>query len=156
MTTSPDDRSTDRQSPQRFDLAVIGSGGAAFAAAIRATTLRKSVVMIERGTLGGTCVNTGCVLQGAHRRGRGAPHCHRRVEVPGIGGAADPVDMPALIAGKQALVEAMRSEKYIDVADSYGWAIRHGDATFAGTPEAPSSRWLGWTEVSTSSRPSTT
>ena len=47
--------------PSRFDLAVIGSGGAAFAAAIRATTLGKSVVMIERGTLGGTCVNTGCV-----------------------------------------------------------------------------------------------
>ena len=47
--------------PSRFDLAVIGSGGAAFAAAIRATTLGKSVVMIERGTLGGTCVNTGCI-----------------------------------------------------------------------------------------------
>lgn len=30
----------------RFDLAVIGSGGAAFAAAIRATTLGKSVVMV--------------------------------------------------------------------------------------------------------------
>mgnify|MGYP002779820530 CR=1 FL=1 len=34
----------------RYDLAIIGSGGAAFAAAIRATTLGKSVVMIERGT----------------------------------------------------------------------------------------------------------
>ena len=45
----------------RYDLAIIGSGGAAFAAAIRATTLGKSVVMIERGTFGGTCVNTGCV-----------------------------------------------------------------------------------------------
>ena len=44
-----------------YDLAVIGSGGAAFAAAIRATTLGKRVVMIERGTIGGTCVNTGCV-----------------------------------------------------------------------------------------------
>ena len=40
----------------RYDLAIIGSGGAAFAAAIRATTLGKSVVMIERGTFGGTCV----------------------------------------------------------------------------------------------------
>ncbi|MFD8741377.1 FAD-dependent oxidoreductase, partial [Streptomyces sp. NPDC059618] len=47
--------------PTKYDLAIIGSGGGAFAAAIRATTLGKSVVMIERGTLGGTCVNTGCV-----------------------------------------------------------------------------------------------
>ena len=41
--------------PTKYDLAIIGSGGGAFAAAIRATTLGKSVVMIERGTLGGTC-----------------------------------------------------------------------------------------------------
>ena len=46
---------------QGLDLAVIGSGGAAMAAAIRATALGKSVVMIERGIFGGTCVNTGCV-----------------------------------------------------------------------------------------------
>ena len=44
-----------------YDLAMIGFGGAAFAAAIRATNLGRRVVMIERGTVGGTCVNTGCV-----------------------------------------------------------------------------------------------
>ena len=36
----------------RYDLAIVGSGGGAFAAAIRATTLGKSVVMIERGAPG--------------------------------------------------------------------------------------------------------
>ena len=45
----------------KVDLAIIGSGGAAFSAAIRASRLGKSVVMIEGGTFGGTCVNTGCV-----------------------------------------------------------------------------------------------
>ena len=45
----------------KVDLAIVGSGGAAFAAAIHATKLGRSVVMIERATLGGTCVNTGCV-----------------------------------------------------------------------------------------------
>ncbi|HJS94251.1 MAG TPA: FAD-dependent oxidoreductase, partial [Solirubrobacteraceae bacterium] len=45
----------------RYDLAIIGSGGAAFAAAIRARDVGASVVMIERGTVGGTCVNVGCV-----------------------------------------------------------------------------------------------
>ncbi len=39
--------------PAEFDLAVIGSGGGAFAAAIRATNLGKRVVMIERSTIGG-------------------------------------------------------------------------------------------------------
>src|SRR5438876_3206223 len=43
-----------------YDLAVVGSGGGAFAAAIKATELGARVVMIERGTVGGTCVNVGC------------------------------------------------------------------------------------------------
>lgn len=47
--------------PNDYDLAVIGSGGAAFAAAIRATALGARVAVIERGTVGGTCVNVGCV-----------------------------------------------------------------------------------------------
>src|SRR5829696_1174538 len=44
-----------------YDLVVIGSGGAAFSAAIAARRKNKTVAMIERGTTGGTCVNTGCV-----------------------------------------------------------------------------------------------
>ena len=44
-----------------YDLAIVGSGGAAFAAAITARDAGASVVMVERGTAGGTCVNTGCV-----------------------------------------------------------------------------------------------
>ena len=44
-----------------YDLAVIGSGGAAFAAAIRATTLGKRVVMIEGGPYGTTCARVGCM-----------------------------------------------------------------------------------------------
>src|SRR5579883_1110112 len=44
-----------------YDLAIVGSGGAAFAAAIRSRDRGARVVMIERGTIGGTCVNFGCV-----------------------------------------------------------------------------------------------
>jgi mercuric reductase len=122
-----------------FDLAIVGSGGGAFAAAIRATTLGKSVVMIERGTFGGTCVNTGCVPSKALLAAAEARHVavDAGSRFPGIAATADLVDMPALIAGKQDVVETMRSEKYVDVADAYGWPVRQGDATFAGTPGAP-------------------
>lgn len=96
-----------------FDLAIVGSGGGAFAAAIRATMLGKSVVMIERGTFGGTCVNTGCVPSKALLAAAEARHVAADAgsRFPGIAATADLVDMPALIAGKQDLVEAMRSEK---------------------------------------------
>ncbi|KPV41302.1 hypothetical protein AN478_01545 [Thiohalorhabdus denitrificans] len=42
-------------------VAVIGGGSAAFAGAIRAQDAGARVTLIERGTLGGTCVNVGCV-----------------------------------------------------------------------------------------------
>ncbi|MGH2601568.1 MAG: FAD-dependent oxidoreductase, partial [Dehalococcoidia bacterium] len=53
---------TRRRSPSEdYDLAIVGSGAAAFAAAIKAREQDARVVMIERGTVGGTCVNIGCV-----------------------------------------------------------------------------------------------
>ena len=42
-------------------IAVIGSGGAAMAAALKAAERGARITLIERGTIGGTCVNTGCV-----------------------------------------------------------------------------------------------
>src|SRR5699024_11562832 len=44
-----------------YDLLIIGSGGAAFSAAIKASENGAKVAMVERGTVGGTCVNIGCV-----------------------------------------------------------------------------------------------
>lgn len=45
-----------------FDLAIIGGGGAAFAAASKADELGLKTVMINKGLpMGGTCVNVGCV-----------------------------------------------------------------------------------------------
>jgi len=44
-----------------YDLAVIGAGSAGFSAAITAAELGAQVALIGHGTIGGTCVNTGCV-----------------------------------------------------------------------------------------------
>ncbi|MGD9430704.1 mercury(II) reductase [Arthrobacter russicus] len=122
-----------------FDLAVIGSGGGAFAAAIRATKLGKRVVMIERSTVGGTCVNTGCIPSKALLAAAEARHVavDGTGRFPGISTSAGPVDMGALIDGKRSLVEGMRSDKYVDLAADYGWDLRQGTAVFAGTPEEP-------------------
>ncbi|MFX0088061.1 MAG: dihydrolipoyl dehydrogenase [Candidatus Hodarchaeota archaeon] len=43
------------------DIAIIGGGPAGYVAAIRASQLNAKVVLIERGQLGGTCLNRGCV-----------------------------------------------------------------------------------------------
>ncbi|MDA1349103.1 MAG: FAD-dependent oxidoreductase, partial [Chloroflexi bacterium] len=47
---------------QKFDLIIIGGGGAAFAAATKASDLGKTALLINSGLpLGGTCVNVGCM-----------------------------------------------------------------------------------------------
>ncbi len=120
-----------------YDLAVIGSGGAAFAAAITARDAGASVVMIERGTVGGTCVNTGCVPSKALLAAAAARHGAASQPFPGITTQAGPADMAALTGGKDDLVAAMRAGKYVDLAADYGWPILAGTARFAGSPDAP-------------------
>lgn len=56
---------------EQIDLLVIGGGPAGYAAAIHARHLGKSVVLVEKDTLGGTCLNRGCIptkalLESAH------------------------------------------------------------------------------------------
>ena len=47
---------------EQFDLVVIGSGPGGYIAAIRASQLKMKVALIERyNTLGGTCLNVGCI-----------------------------------------------------------------------------------------------
>ena len=43
------------------DVAVLGGGPGGYPAAIRAAQLGLSVVVIEQGNLGGTCLNVGCI-----------------------------------------------------------------------------------------------
>ncbi len=46
---------------KRYDIAVVGSGPGGYVAAIRAAQLGKSVALIEKGLLGGCCLNVGCI-----------------------------------------------------------------------------------------------
>ena len=75
-----------------FDLAVIGSGGAAMAAAIAARQAGRSVVLIEQGTLGGTCVNVGCVPSKTLLAAAGARHGALVNPFPGAATSARGVD----------------------------------------------------------------
>lgn len=117
------------------DLVVIGTGGAAMSAAIHARLEGASVVAIESGTLGGTCVNVGCVpsktlLAAAHTR-----HSALTNRFSGVPSSAGMVDLSALIEQKDDLVGMLRQTKYADIAAAYGFDILPGTATFtdAGT-----------------------
>ena len=117
---------------EAYDLLIIGAGSAAFAAAIKASDLGARVAMVERGTVGGTCVNIGCVPSKALLRA--AQHYHRAGHSPfaGVATSTGVVDLTALVAQKDELVATMRQEKYEDLIDIYGIDLIRGEARFTG------------------------
>jgi mercuric reductase len=113
-----------------YDLLVIGSGSAAFAAGIEARSLGATVALIERGTLGGTCVNVGCVpsktlLAAAHVAAQSASHPFEGVET-----ALRHVDLGTVVARKNDLVSGLRQTKYAEVAVAHGIDLLSGEACF--------------------------
>ena len=117
-----------------YDLAIIGSGGAGFAAAIAATTRGLRAVMVERSTMGGTCVNVGCIPSKALLAAAEARHVSVEDRFPGVVASAAPTNMAALIGGKAEIVGMLRREKYEDLALDYGWEVLRGDARFVDGP----------------------
>lgn len=113
-----------------YDLVVIGSGSAAFAAAINATESGARVALVESNVVGGTCVNVGCIpskamLAPAEQLYRAGHHPFAGIERvrPGF-------ELGQLVDSKAALVDELRQEKYLDLADSYGFTICKGLAEF--------------------------
>jgi len=113
-----------------YDLVVIGAGSAAFAAGIAAVEAGYSVTLVEAGTVGGTCVNVGCVPSKALLRAGELRALVRSDRHAGIGVSADGVGLVALVAQKDELVDALRQAKYLDLVDAYGFELIHGSARF--------------------------
>ena len=123
---------TRKGSAESLHIAVIGSGGAAFAGALRAADEGASVTMIEAGSLGGTCVNVGCVPSKIMIRGAHFAHAVAHHPFPGIGRHAPVVDRRALVAQQQARADELRHAKYEAILDSRAESIRllRGSARF--------------------------
>ncbi len=104
---------------QQFDLMVIGGGSAGFAAAIKAVEHGARVALVEANTIGGTCVNVGCVPSKALIRAMESYHQAAAHRFLGVETSAGRLQWPLVIAHKDALVKEMRQAKYLDVLNGY-------------------------------------
>ncbi len=103
----------------QYDLAVIGAGSAGFSAAITAAELGANVALIGHGTIGGTCVNIGCVpSKNLIRATESLHHAKAANRFSGIRGDAEITDWRAVMAQKDEIVTDLRQGKYIDVLAS--------------------------------------
>ena len=114
-------------------LVIIGAGSGAVAAALRATDLGARVTLVERGTLGGTCVNVGCVPSKILVR---QGHQAHMVKNPPFSGIApnSPGVSPALLADERIRrVLELREEKYSRILrETSGVEVLTGEARLEG------------------------
>ncbi len=102
---------TDPQSPDHYDIAVIGAGPAGTAAALRAAELGARVVVLEAGRVGGTCVNTGCVPTRVLAKTARLIREARAADDYGIDVGTPTIDWPAVVTRVHERVDAVRSIK---------------------------------------------
>jgi len=74
------------------------------------------VALVGHGTIGGTCVNVGCVPSKAMSRAAEAVHgCASATRFPGVEPCTHAMNWGALVKGTSDLVHEMRHKKYIDL-----------------------------------------
>ena len=94
---------------ENYDLLVIGAGPGGYVAAIRAAQLGRKVACVEKdNTLGGTCLNVGCIpskalLESSHR----FHECRSSLADHGIAVGEVRLDLAAMMARKDAVVKTL-------------------------------------------------
>ena len=113
-------------------IAVIGSGGAAMAAALKSAERGARVTLIERGTIGSTCVNVGCVPSKIMIRAAHVAHMRRASPFDeGIAAVEPSIHRPRLLAQQQARVDELRHAKYEGILeDNPAITVLQGEARF--------------------------
>ncbi len=103
----------------QYDLMVIGGGSAGFAAAIKAAELGAQVAIVEQGTIGGTCVNIGCVPSKTLIRAVETCYKCAYTGFKGLPTCPPPSDWQRVVKQKDELVAQLRQGKYVDVVKIY-------------------------------------
>jgi len=116
----------------KFDLVIIGGGAAAFSAALKAETFNIKTAMVERGIVGGTCVNVGCVPS---KNLLGAGEALYRLGNPSYSSISPcyeyGFDFSKTIRQKDSLVKYLRKQRYYDVLSSLeSVKLIEGNASF--------------------------
>lgn len=140
---------------EKFDLVILGSGSTAFAAALRAQEMGKTSVMTEERTVGGTCVNRGCLPSKNLIEAAKLIHDARNPRYPGLTPCEIGLDFPSLIAQKDDVIHGYRNKKYESLVEGKV-SIEEGHVEFLNphTVEVNGKRLRGETIlIATGSRP---
>ncbi|CCE75568.1 dihydrolipoyl dehydrogenase [Clavibacter nebraskensis] len=131
-------------SEQNFDVVVLGGGSGGYAAALRAVQLGKTVGLVEKGKLGGTCLHRGCIPTKALLHSAEVADVSRESEKYGVNVSFDGVDIArvnayreAIVASKYKGLQGLIKARGITVIEgegrlTSGTTVQVGDQTITG------------------------
>ncbi|HEX6376711.1 MAG TPA: FAD-dependent oxidoreductase [Allosphingosinicella sp.] len=119
--------------PRRFDrnLIVIGAGAGGLVTALIGATVRAKVTLIERGEMGGDCLNTGCVPSKALIRSARAAHEIRTAGAYGVVPAEPEVRFGEVIERIHRIIAEIAPADSVERYTSLGVDVRKGHARLA-------------------------
>ncbi|WP_029009132.1 dihydrolipoyl dehydrogenase family protein [Azospirillum halopraeferens] len=116
----------------RCDLCVIGAGAGGLSVAAAAARLGADTVLVERGAMGGDCLNTGCVPSKALLAAAAAARAVRTAGRFGIGAPEPAIDAAAVYAYVQAAIAAIAPHDSRERFEGLGVRVIAAHARFTG------------------------
>ncbi|MFI0444908.1 dihydrolipoyl dehydrogenase [Actinomadura sp. 6N118] len=114
-----------------FDIVVLGGGSGGYACALRAAELGKSVALIERDKLGGTCLNRGCIPTKALLHAAEVADQTREAATFGIKASFEGIDVAGVNAYKDKIVSTT-VKGLAGLIKSKGITVVEGDGRLTG------------------------
>jgi pyruvate/2-oxoglutarate dehydrogenase complex dihydrolipoamide dehydrogenase (E3) component/uncharacterized membrane protein YdjX (TVP38/TMEM64 family) len=116
--------------PRRFDrnLIVIGAGAGGLVTALIGATVRAKVTLVEKGEMGGDCLNTGCVPSKALLRSARAAHEIRTAAAYGIAPAEPEVRFAEVIERIHRIIADIAPADSVERYTGLGVDVRKGHA----------------------------
>ncbi len=113
------DYCSSNEAEKNLHIAIVGTGSAAFAAAIKAIESGARVTIFEAADIiGGTCVNIGCVPSKIMIRGAQLAYVQSQHNFSGIPFNRPVIDRKAMVRQQQKMVEELRYAKYERLLES--------------------------------------
>jgi pyruvate/2-oxoglutarate dehydrogenase complex dihydrolipoamide dehydrogenase (E3) component len=114
------------------DLCVIGAGSGGLAVAAGAAQMGAEVVLIERGAMGGDCLNFGCVPSKSLLAAARIADLGRRGAELGVAYARPQIDFAAVAESVQRVITAIAPNDSIERFEGLGVRVLHAEAHFTG------------------------
>jgi pyruvate/2-oxoglutarate dehydrogenase complex dihydrolipoamide dehydrogenase (E3) component len=116
----------------KYDAIILGTGQAGLPLAYALAGRDSTVAIVEKGDIGGTCINTGCTPTKTMVARAQVAHYARNAERWGVSTTGVRVNLDAIVAQKNKVVEKVRNSQAKRIGEFPSLRLYKGVAEFAG------------------------